>query len=492
MKSFFYFFIFLNLIYFGNIFTSRFAFSSPRDPINILYLSECSVCHGQDLSGTSIGPALVGVNLKHGESIEELANITREGIAEKGMPSWGQVLSKEKINALALFVSERRNGLDLSDFKYDIPLKISNKIIKSELHNFYLEVIVRNLDPLPFSISPLPNGNILVTEKMKGLRIISKNGNKSDYIKGLPKFYDDSKNFGGQSFGLGWIMDVALHPNYKKNGWVYIHYGDRCLNCNIYSKEYNKPVSMNKLIRGRIKNRIWVDQEEIWSVKKDSYTNFPEIAAGGRITFDQKGHVYISVGAKGENEYDGIQDLTKPYGKIHRVYESGNIPTDNPFYNNSNFLSSIWSYGHRNPQGLEYNFKKEELWSTEMGPRGGDELNLIIKGGNFGWPLYSKGVKYNGSPLSYAYDAKINFSYQDITQPIIDFTPSPALSSFIFYKGKIFSKWKENLIVGTLRGTDLLRIVFKSDKSYYIEKIIENFARIRDIEEDYYGNILIN
>ena len=172
-------------------------------------------------------------------------------------------------------------------------------------------------------------------------------------------------------------------------------------------------VSMNALVRARIKDGKWVDEETIWKADIETYTPKPDMNAGGRIAFDDAGHVFLSVGMKGITSFWGIQDLSLPYGKIHRVHDDGRIPADNPFLGVPDALETTWTYGHRSPQGLEFNRRRGQLWSTEMGPRGGDELNLLKPGRNYGWPLYSLGLNYDGSPIEYADWLDITFELKE-------------------------------------------------------------------------------
>jgi len=145
-------------------------------------------------------------------------------------------------------------------------------------------------------------------------------------------------------------------------------------------------------------------------------------------------------------------------------------------------LPSIWTYGHRSPQGLEFNSETHELWGTEMGQRGGDEVNLIARGKNYGWPLYSKGLKYDGTPVDYGKQLGIEFDLKDIEQPIVDLTPSPAVSSFAFYDGTAFPKWRGDMLVGTLKATELYRMVVERDRVVHVEKLLAGLGRIRDVE----------
>jgi glucose/arabinose dehydrogenase len=192
----------------------------------------------------------------------------------------------------------------------------------SERHAFRIETVASGLHPLPFSIAPLPDGRFLVTEKVRGLRIVSANGEASSLIEGTPPAHDDGFELASLVYGRGWMLDVALHPDHATNGWVYLHFGDRCRDCD---------TSMNKLIRGRIVDGRWVDEETIWSAAPETYTDNSDMGAGGRIAFDGDGHVFLSVGIKGPSDHEGIQDLHLPYGKIHRVHDDGRVPADNPF-----------------------------------------------------------------------------------------------------------------------------------------------------------------
>jgi glucose/arabinose dehydrogenase len=178
----------------------------------------------------------------------------------------------------------------------------------------------------------------------------------------------------------------------------------------------------------------------------------------------------------------GVQDLGLPYGKIHRVNDDGSIPPDNPFVGVPGALSSIWTYGHRSPQGLEFDSRTRRLWGTEMGQRGGDEVNLLSRGKNYGWPLTSKGLKYDGTPVDYGKELGIEFDLGDIEQPIVDLTPSPAVSSFAFYDGRAFRSWRGNMLVGTLKATELYRMVRENDRVVHVETLLRGFGRIRDVE----------
>ncbi len=461
-----------------------------RDGFITLYNDNCAVCHGEDLQGAPLGTPLVGMALRHGDTVEEIADSIATGFEETGMPPWAETLRESQIWNLALYVAEQRQGTTILDKRKDIPLDIPQGVVETEQYNFRIETIATGLDPMPFSIAPMPDGRIFLSERMRGLSIIEKDGETSGLILGTPAVYDDSGMFLGQVQGLGWMLDVALHPDYEENGWIYIHHTDRCAQCNDLSERSGRPVSMNRLIRGRIKDGVWVDEEVIWSVGKELYTGTSDLAAGGRIAFDDKGYVYISTGMKDTLDFMGIQDLDKPHGKIMRLHDDGRIPDDNPFVDSPG-AEAVWTYGHRSSQGLEFNPRTGDLWNSEMGPRGGDELNRLVRGGNYGWPVFTKGVNYDGRPVDVADQLGLTLREEDAIFPVLDMTPSPAISSFIFYQGDEFPKWQNNILIGTLRATDLMRFVIEDDQVVHKETLLENIVRFRDLELGPNGELFV-
>ncbi|MFT4562974.1 MAG: glucose/arabinose dehydrogenase/cytochrome c553 [Gammaproteobacteria bacterium] len=455
-----------------------------------VYKENCAVCHGEQLEGTAQGTPLNG-RLKYGDSVEVFENNIANGFAAKGMPAWSKTLSDVQIKNIALYISETRLGMNYGDFKYDAEFVVPKGVIKTEKNAFEFETVIDGIDALPFSIEPLPDGRVLLTEKKLGLSIVSAEGKQSTYIEGTPPVYADSYVFAvKQEWGNGWYFDVALHPNYEQNGWIYLQYGDRCSDCNEASRRFKLPVSMNTLIRGRIKDGRWIDEEMIWKNALEFYAPGPDLGAGGRITFDDEGHVFVSVGMK-MNNHEGIQDLRTPWGKIHRLHDDGRVPVDNPFIKNPDAIKTIWTYGHRSPQGLEWRHASAELWGTEHGPRGGDEINLLVAGKNYGWPLTSKGMNYDGSSVEYGKKLGVEFDLKDIEQPVVDMSPSPAISSFVFYDGDQFPQWRGDLLVGSLKAQSLFRVELEGSQAVHTETLISGLARIRDIEVGFDGNVYL-
>ena len=457
-----------------------------------VYEQNCAVCHGENLEGTGQGTPLNG-ELIHGALQADIERSISDGFLEQGMPAWADAFTQDEIRFLALYVNETRAGLDYNDYYYNAEVVVPNEIVSSEQENFLIETIIDDIDPLPFSIAPLPDGRILLTEKKRGLSIVSMDGTQSEYISGTPDTFSETFLVGAvdQEWGYGWMLEVALHPDYVNNGWVYLAFTDRCSNCNAMSTSDEQFVSMVKIVRGRIRDGAWIDEENIWESDIEHYGPFADIAAGGRLAFDNDGHLFFSVGMKGPDNYQGIQDLGTPWGKIHHIYANGDIPTDNPFYDVEGAYQSIWTYGHRSPQGLEVRRSTGDLWETEMGPRGGDEINILMPAKNYGWPLQSLGMDYVGTEVDYGKLLGIEYDIADIEQTIVDLTPSPAISTFVFYEGDAFPAWQDQMIVGSLKARSLFRLVFENNEFAYQETLISNLARIRDVEIGNEGEIYL-
>ena len=469
------------------------AGQAPADPFTAPYMENCAVCHGTNLEGAAQGVPLAGKPLAHGDSVDAIAKSIADGFPQGKMPAFSATMDEVTIRRMAMMISEKRANLAYTDFRIATPPAIPEGVVASEKQKFRIETLATGLAALPYSIAVLPDGSVIVTEKTRGLRVISPDGTTSEQVRGTPQVFDDGFQVPGilLVYGMGYLLDVAPHPDYAKNGWIYLAYTERCTDCNKASRDSKRPVSMVVLVRGRIRNGEWVDQQPVWKTDMENYTGMPDMAAGGRVTFDGKGHVFLSIGIKGGSEFAGIQDLKLPYGKIHRVNDDGSIPADNPFVKTAGALPSIWTYGHRSPQGLEFDRRTGRLWETEMGQRGGDEVNLLLPGRNYGWPLTSKGLRYEGLPVDYGKQLNISFDMKDIEQPLVDLTPSPAVSSFVIYDGKAFRKWRGNLIVGTLKATELYRMEVKGDRVVHRETLLTGLGRIRDIDVSSNGEIYL-
>ena len=333
-------------------------------------------------------------------------------------------------------------------------------IFQSEGMKLQLELVVEGLD-IPWSFVFLQNSSspdILITEK-KGRILWHKGGDPSDKaaeVQGVPKVYD-----GGQ----GGLMDIVLHPQFPEKPWIYLTYS-------ISTKEGKTTrVGRARWDQGHLKNF------EVLFTARPSFRQ--NIHFGSRLVFDSKGFMFFSVGDRGNR--DLAQSLQTHNGKIMRLHEDGSVPEDNPFRESG--LGEIWSYGHRNPQGLV--FKNEELWSHEHGPRGGDEINLIQKGKNYGWPIVTYGREYIGGSIG-----------EDVSRPGMEdskkyYIPSIAPSGMAYYDGNLFSAWKGSFFIGSLVFRRLHRVFGKNLSQE--EKLLEFLKkRVRDVRVSPAGFIYVS
>ncbi len=276
--------------------------------------------------------------------------------------------------------------------------------------------------------------------------------------------------------GQGGLMDVNTDPAYPENNWIYLSYSHA-----IEAPEgEDRAPAMTRIVRGRIRNMLWVDEQVIYEAPPETYRT-TRYHYGNRIVFDKKGYLYFSIGDRGAQ--DMAQDPTRPNGKIHRIYPDGSIPEDNPFLETG--LPTLYTLGNRNPQGISVHPETDQVWAAEHGPLGGDELNLIKKGLNYGWPVITYGSNYNGSPIT-EITRKEGF-----TQPSIYWKPSIAVCGIKFYQGEAFPKWNNKLLVGALKFEDVRLLDIEENRVMHQEVILKNYGRVRDIELDPDGNIYV-
>ena len=324
-------------------------------------------------------------------------------------------------------------------------------------NGYEVEEFATGLDS-PWGMAFLPDGRMLVTEKVGNLRLIDVDGTVSDPIEGLPEIC---------VCGQGGLLDVQVHPNYDHNGWIYISYSDPKMDAN------GDKVGYTAIMRAKLEDMKLVQQETLFKAPEELYTARGQ-HYGSRIVFDNEGYMYFSIGDRGQRD-NGPQFLNLPNGKIHRLHDDGHIPHDNPFVDVEGAVPSIWSYGHRNPQGLDFHAETGTLWEAEHGPRGGDELNHIRKGLNYGWPVISYGINYNGT------------TFTDITakegmeQPIHHWTPSIATCGIAFYTGEKFPEWQDNVFVASLKFGRIHRVVLNGTTITSEEIFLETGGRPRDI-----------
>jgi glucose/arabinose dehydrogenase len=409
----------------------------------------CASCHGPGLVGGR-AQSLVDDTWTFGGDDKSIALSIRDGRANGAMPAFKASLSESQILALVTYIHEEamRKHLAIALPKGPGP----GDVVKSEKHAFKIELVADGLDT-PWGMAFLPDSRLIVTERPGRLRLITPGQPLPAPVTGLPKVW---------AVQDGGLMDIALHPDYGKNGWIYLSYVEPGSN----------GASMTVIVRGHVRDGKWVDQEILYKAPPELYwadnTHF-----GSRFLFDKDGHLFYSIGDRGHK--DDAQDLSRPNGKIHRVFDDGRIPKDNPFVGRAGALGSIWSYGNRNAQGLAFHPVTGELWETEHGPRGGDELNRIEPGHNYGWPVITYGIDYDGTPIA------DKTEQPGMDQPVTQWTPSLATCAIAFYTGHRFPNWKNDLFLTTLVAQELRRLVLEGHKVLHQEVLIRNSGRIRDV-----------
>jgi aldose sugar dehydrogenase len=324
-------------------------------------------------------------------------------------------------------------------------------------HRFRAEVFAEGLE-IPWGMVFLPDGRLLVSERQGDLRLIDAQGQVSAPLLGVPAV---------RARGQGGLMDVALHPDFAANSWVYFSYSDAA------EDAAGEEVGFTVVARGKLKAAGLESVEVIYQAPAAEYAARSH-HYGSRLVFDTEGYLYFSVGDRGERHE--AQDVGVPNGKIHRLHDDGRVPADNPFVNSPGAVASIWSYGHRNPQGLALNPADGGLWDAEHGPRGGDELNRVRPGNNYGWPLITYGINYNGTPITDQTHGT------DMEQPALHWTPSIAVCGIDFYDGDRFPYWRGNLLVTALAQQHLRRVQIDGDRVIHQEELYRASGRMRDVE----------
>nr|WP_299069519.1 PQQ-dependent sugar dehydrogenase [uncultured Allomuricauda sp.] len=337
-----------------------------------------------------------------------------------------------------------------SDSGINLPKKI----------DFTAKLIVDGIQN-PWGMAFLPNGGILITEKA-GEVLLYKNG-RTTKILNVPEVYVR---------GQGGLLDIELHPNYSENGWVYLSYS---------SSSGSGKGGNTTIMRAKLDNNSLVEKQVLYKATPNT-TKGQHF--GSRLEFDNQGYLYFSVGDRGNRDVNP-QNIAKDGGKIYRIHDDGTIPKDNPFVNDTKAKTAIYSYGHRNPQGLAMHPETGQLWEHEHGPRGGDEINTIEKGRNYGWPVITYGINYSGTKIT------SETSKSGMEQPVHQWTPSIAPSGMTFVTSDKYPNWKGNLLVGSLAFQYLERLVLENNKVVYREKLLNGMGRVRNVRQAPDGYIYV-
>ena len=332
--------------------------------------------------------------------------------------------------------------------------------VADEVVNYTFEPVATGII-IPWGMVMLPDGTLLVTEK-SGILYHVKNG-VNIQVKNVPKVY---------SRGQGGLLDIALHPNYEKNGWIYISFS---------SQDIEGEGGNTKLIRAKLVDDSLTDIQVLY--KATPNTTGPN-HFGSRIAFDNEGYLYFSIGER-DKKFENPQDITRDGGKIYRLFDDGRIPPDNPFVGKPGAKEAIFSYGHRNPQGLAKHPVTGAIWAHEHGPQGGDEINIIKKGANYGWPVITYGIDYDGKIISDITEK------EGMEQPIHYWLPSIAPCGMVFVTGDRYPDWKGHLLVGAMKFKYLELLKLKDDKVISRQKIATEIGRLRNVIQGSDGYIYI-
>lgn len=323
---------------------------------------------------------------------------------------------------------------------------------KSQAADFEAVTVADGLDH-PWGLAFLPDGQMLVTERDGNLRRIARDGGVSAPISGVPEVF---------ARGQGGLLDVVLHPDYASNGWLYLSFS------NPGTEGARTAVARAQLAEDALRDVAIIFVAENASSGGRHF--------GSRLAFGADGKLYVSVGERGQA--DEAQNLSNHNGTVLRLNDDGSIPGDNPFIGRTNAHPATYSYGHRNPQGMAVHPIRGEVWVHEHGPQGGDEINLLKAGANYGWPLVTFGRSYAGFPIGDGTSAP------GLEPPLHHWTPSIAPSGMAFYTGAAFPGWANNLFVGSLKFQYLARVVLDGTRVVSEERLLEDqFGRIRDVRE---------
>ena len=427
---------------------------------NEIFVTACSGCHGSTAGAGPSARSLLSNDFLGSHSDAQIVQSLTDGLSGTPNHKFTTLLFADEIAQIPAYL--RIRGGIVNRRSGPVP-DISGKEFTSQKASFKVETLVRGLDQ-PWGMAFLPDGRAIFTERAGRLRFMDKNGNISEPVKGTPSVF--VRQDGG-------MFDVQPHPDYAKNGWIYLSYSTVAPGYQVQPGDdaapNMSPLTMTYLVRGKVNaSNEWVNQQVLFQPPADSF----RVSAdhyGTRFLFDHKGHFFWSMGERHDMQMS--QNLASPLGKIHRMNDDGSIPKDNPFAHTPGALPSIWSYGHRNPEGLTLDSASGLFWETEHGPVGGDEVNIIEPGKNYGWGVATMGIEPGIGRLHAT----------GVTDPITFFNPSIGPAGITFYTGDRYPGWKGNLFVTGLVGERLIRMDIKGRQIASQETLIQGYGRVREV-----------
>lgn len=406
----------------------------------------CSGCHGEQMQ------AFVDRQWKYGNSKEDIIKSITDGHPEQGMPSFKAVFSDKEIENLAEYILTGIENVDQYAFQ-DETLK--SDTFQTEALQFSLDTLISEKLESPWGMAFLPNGDMLITDRSGTLYRLAED-RSFQAIEGVPEVLAE---------GQGGLLDVEIHPDFENNQWIYLSYSKPKVTA-------EDTLATTAITRAQLDGNTLTGQKVIFEAQPYATTRHHY---GSRLVFDKNGYLFFSVGDRG-NRDENPQNLDNHCGKIHRIKDDGSIPQDNPFVDQQDAMSTIYSYGHRNPQGLSIHPATGVLWEHEHGPRGGDEVNIIQKAKNYGWPVISYGINYDGTTFTQ------KTAQEDMEQPILYWVPSIAPSGMAFVTGDQYKGWEGSLLVGSLRYKYLHRCTVEGNKIVEEEILMKNIGRVRNVE----------
>ena len=417
------------------------------------YKQYCAGCHGEKLE------SFVDRDWVYGNSWNEVYRAIEKGYPDDGMSAYDTTFTEKELSALTdyIMIALERTVSDKLDEKEDF-----SGVISSEALNFRVEKVQEGLS-VPWGIDFLPSGEMLITERGGAFFVRKKNGSLEE-ISGVPVV---------KSRGQGGLLDVTVHPAFAENRWVYL--------------TFSKPnpdggnTGTTAVVRGQLRGTRLTNVEEIFEAQPYLPTNHHY---GSRLVFDQEGFIYISVGDRGRRDQNP-QSLSNHCGKIHRLHDDGRIPEDNPFVDENGAVASIYTYGHRNPQGLAVHPVTGEVWEHEHGPRGGDEVNRLQAGNNYGWPEVSFGINYDGTEFT------DDTAKAGMEQPEWYWDPSIAPSGMTFVTSDKYPGWQGDILVGSLKFGYIVRANVENNTVTGDEILFKDIGRVRNIKQGPDGYIYV-
>ena len=405
----------------------------------------CASCHGADAN------VFADRQWKHGNTKADLVKSITAGYPDLGMPTWGAVLKPEEVTAMADYILE---GIEKRK-SYNFDEKPKSNIFVQKSMTVKLDTIAQGIKK-PWGMAFLPDGDMVFTDCDGGIYRIGKDKQKRK-IEGGPEVLAE---------GQGGLLDVELHPKFSENKQIYFAYSK-------FKDSAGGKWSTTAVMRATLEGNTLTNG-------KDIFVAYPYLKTrhhyGSRLEFDRNGFLFISVGDRGQHDLLYPQRLDVDCGKIHRVLDDGRAPLDNPFAKIDTARKTIWSIGHRNEQGMAMNPATGEIWENEHGPRGGDEVNIPQKGKNYGWPIISYGINYDGTILT-PFTKKEN-----LEQPLIYWVPSIGPSGMTFVTGDKYQAWTGDALVGSLRFKYLNRCKLVGNKIVSEEILLKNIGRLRFVE----------